>query len=887
MITKNDLGTRSNQATENSDGAYLNDTSARDLPDYNKLKQTLLNNIVSKENHTDDSSLENGQGQASLFLDDITDIDITGVNFAELISKKYNNDPLLLIKHLSFQLSLKEEELRNVNKANFTRERNLYSLISKYSSLSTLEIDHKLNEMMINGGDKELTKKNVSSNSNSVFYEEIPSTVENASQKCGGINTGDNLAVNSDELKVNSIGDDNSSLHSFLKRENSNVSSLGSRRSISAADLAPTRKSNSKFVSSGKEKIFLSGEMISKDEEPDLKSSATGLVSWVKNLTSFTMNDEMNKATITDGTNSKVEHLDLLSTNRLSNSFSSNSAKFFSDTDLSKKSTRYKRNTSDNDLYRRTTSKGSTSELKPNNKALTKGKSKSKPNSASNDTRPSESSDVDNSEGSRRNLANSSNHTLELETMKFESSEVRRDLDTENLLNSSKTLVDVEPKSTSSENVDKYGFYTESLSVKSPLKSSGSNQAILINDRKSYLQSIGQLVELSRLHDSTTLKYSNQWDSLSNEVSIHYRKLTSKHENNNEFANNSLEKYGVNGLNILKYCPKQTLLLLINLIHSNGIPEHNRHEFWLQMSGASNLRINGEYTQLVKDIKDYLSIDDEQIQLNINQINLDTTRTFKSNVYFYNKTKTKPGPHFYSLERILYAFVAYKPQIGYFQGMNKIVGNLLVLMSYHNNNTKDTSTVSLFTEEDIFWIFIGLIEEILPRYNTLSFYNGLLNIKDDQLRIHQIYLKEYLPNLYTHVENLAIHLDLITMNWWLSLFIDLRFINLETWFKLFDLLIIGDTIKYQNSNSVNGIPDNEIRKLLKLVALTLSMLSCLEPFLLTLQDKASIYRFLDANNSSKFYDEKHQEIRIFLKYSDIVCCYDDFLNRIDFKKLKL
>jgi hypothetical protein len=299
----------------------------------------------------------------------------------------------------------------------------------------------------------------------------------------------------------------------------------------------------------------------------------------------------------------------------------------------------------------------------------------------------------------------------------------------------------------------------------------------------------------------------------------------------------------------------------------------------LEFSGANDLRVNGEYLQLVNDIDNYMSNNDPVVHDNIRQIDLDLSRTLRSNYFFNNIPQIKSGPNFFKLERILYAFVAYKPDIGYCQGMNKIVGNLLILMSYHNS----TNSPKLFTEEDIFWIFIGLIEEILPKYNK-SFFNGLIEIRRDQLITNDIYFAKLLPELHKRFNELGVQFEVITINWWLTLFLDLRFITLDTWSKIFDMFLIVDPVPHQDLADWKEKVDNEefdAIKLVKLICITLAILQCLQPFLLSLHDKSTIYRFLDGNTTSKIYDENHNEMKVTIKFSDLVDHYQKFMEKVN------
>ena len=83
------------------------------------------------------------------------------------------------------------------------------------------------------------------------------------------------------------------------------------------------------------------------------------------------------------------------------------------------------------------------------------------------------------------------------------------------------------------------------------------------------------------------------------------------------------------------------------------------------------------------------------------------------------------------LRNVLSTFVKRNPTIGYCQGMNFIVGNLLK----HLN------------EQESFWLFTSIVENILP----LDYYADMLGILVDQ-KIFEILLTEKFPKLVAHMQ---------------------------------------------------------------------------------------------------------------------------------------
>ncbi|KAK6455860.1 rab-GTPase-TBC domain-containing protein [Scheffersomyces xylosifermentans] len=523
---------------------------------------------------------------------------------------------------------------------------------------------------------------------------------------------------------------------------------------------------------------------------------------------------------------------------------------------------------------------------------------------------------------------------------------------------SNETDLDESEADTSREevNIDKYGFFndienvlrakspppptTETRAASTATNSIDESQAILIGNRD-ILQTIDQLKEISKIHDSTNQQIEKQWDTLMKEISRDfYKYMNTDHDEGSEM-------FGIRGLNIIKLDSRMNgnflndtaigkirttpagpyshhYSQLVKLIDKFGISSKYRYSLWLELSGAKNLMVNGVYQELLSEVKQYEDEDAIEaatdpspevrmrkaiIQSNIKQIKLDLHRTLPRNYYFNNLIDLKPGPNFYKLQRILYAFIAYRPDIGYLQGMNKIVGNLLLIASRDEN--KDNETAETFSEVDIFWIFIGLIEEILPKYRGPNnkpqvFFNSLLSIRTDQMVLNRVYLKKFLPDLHHHFAKLEVETELISLNWWLTLFIDLKFLKLETWFKLFDSLLVDDLNVGGSSNdseanisealnlssSVHSVIDEDLstRGSIKLICLTLAIFKGLQQVLLDIQDKEFIYDLLNSNGSNGYRSEnisRHMGNKLSLRYDEITKYSISFAKKISGIDLKL
>ena len=152
-----------------------------------------------------------------------------------------------------------------------------------------------------------------------------------------------------------------------------------------------------------------------------------------------------------------------------------------------------------------------------------------------------------------------------------------------------------------------------------------------------------------------------------------------------------------------------------------------------------------------------LKVNDQSLDItgdNLRQIQKDITRTFPSNIVFIHKDKILK-----KLENVLKAFSAYDNKIKYCQGMNFIVAFLL----YH-------------CEEYVaFWLFVSLIEE----YDLRSTYSeNFPGLKQHVKRIEKILENEY-PKYWEDFQKIGVKIEIIMVNWLLSLFSSLIPLELQ------------------------------------------------------------------------------------------------------------
>ncbi|KAL2020545.1 hypothetical protein VTK56DRAFT_8345 [Thermocarpiscus australiensis] len=187
-----------------------------------------------------------------------------------------------------------------------------------------------------------------------------------------------------------------------------------------------------------------------------------------------------------------------------------------------------------------------------------------------------------------------------------------------------------------------------------------------------------------------------------------------------------------------------------------GIPVVYRAKIWSECCGAKALRIPGYYEDLVNRPDDK---DDPQV---VAQIKADITRTLTDNIFF------RKGPGVQKLNEVLLAYSRRNPDVGYCQGMNLVVANLLLITP---------------SAEDAFWILASMVETILP---PGYFDHSLLASRADQQVLRQ-YVAEVLPRLSAHFDALAIDLETMTFQWFLSLFTDC--LSAEALFRVWDVVL--------------------------------------------------------------------------------------------------
>lgn len=283
------------------------------------------------------------------------------------------------------------------------------------------------------------------------------------------------------------------------------------------------------------------------------------------------------------------------------------------------------------------------------------------------------------------------------------------------------------------------------------------------------------------------------------------------------------------------FLPERLQRQLVQLVESSGIPAKYRNGVWFELSGARGKIVHGEYHRLLGEVRRGQCT--KAATDHFADIELDLHRTWPSSTYF-----GADGPHAASLRDILYAYVLFRPNGGYSQGMNKLVGNLLLAVGEGNGETGLTK----LSDEEIFWMLVSITDHFVPRYGDTLFMDrrALALVHDDLARVQHDLLGVVAPDLARHFRHLGTELAMFAVPWWLGFFTE-AFVSMESWFRVVDLLLVA--------------PDANA----KFVCYTLALLKVFEPKLLKLPDTAAIYSLMNNLDNPRFNQKN-------LRFNDMV-----------------
>ncbi|EGR29665.1 TBC domain protein [Ichthyophthirius multifiliis] len=201
------------------------------------------------------------------------------------------------------------------------------------------------------------------------------------------------------------------------------------------------------------------------------------------------------------------------------------------------------------------------------------------------------------------------------------------------------------------------------------------------------------------------------------------------------------------------------------------------------------------------------------------QIIKDLNRTFPDQIYFQPKSpELKQEEDFQNeslekLRRILSSICIIYPNLGYCQGMNFLIGFMLLV---NGGNEQEAFLMFKVLAEDPNFMLMGLYENDFPMLKFLEYCVGKS-------------MKKYLKEVWNHILFLEIEYSYWLTKWILTLF--LYSIPIQCCARLWDFLI---------SNSIFGICE-----------LVVSMLYVLQDKILCLNDQIQFMQFFQSNNFEK------------------------------------
>ncbi|KAI8877042.1 TBC-domain-containing protein [Backusella circina FSU 941] len=196
----------------------------------------------------------------------------------------------------------------------------------------------------------------------------------------------------------------------------------------------------------------------------------------------------------------------------------------------------------------------------------------------------------------------------------------------------------------------------------------------------------------------------------------------------------------------------------------SGVPNILRGEIWELCSGSIFLRFKNAnlYEEILESHKD-------RVCPSLREIEKDLHRSLPEYEAYQNEKGIE------RLQRVLVAYAWKNPEIGYCQAMNIITSAMLIFM----------------TEEQVFWILDSLVDQLCPGYYSSSMYGVLL----DQIVLKEI-VQDALPEIHEHLEVQDIRLEVASLPWFLTLFVNS--IPLQYAFRIVDCFFLeGPKVLFQ------------------------------------------------------------------------------------------
>lgn len=209
-----------------------------------------------------------------------------------------------------------------------------------------------------------------------------------------------------------------------------------------------------------------------------------------------------------------------------------------------------------------------------------------------------------------------------------------------------------------------------------------------------------------------------------------------------------------------------------------GIPASRRAKEWFERSGAARKKADnpGKYaTYVATTVSSSIA---EEIQMDI-------ARTFSIHMMFAD-VNTKQ-----MMLRLLCAYAVRNPTLGYCQNMTCVMGIILFFLP----------------EEDAFWLFSTIMEDLLPK----DFCSPtLIGLRVDQ-RVLEVLIKERLPKLHAHFAKFNVDISCFTTSWLLRLFVNI--LPIETTLRVWDCFLYeGSKVLFRVALAFLKLHEEQVRQ---------------------------------------------------------------------------
>lgn len=218
----------------------------------------------------------------------------------------------------------------------------------------------------------------------------------------------------------------------------------------------------------------------------------------------------------------------------------------------------------------------------------------------------------------------------------------------------------------------------------------------------------------------------------------------------------------------------------------SGIPYHHRGRVWKAVLDH-HLRGFCKYSEPEYYKELFQVASQPHMSPAAKQIETDLLRTLPNNKH-YECMNADGIP---KLRRVLLAFSIYNADVGYCQGLNRIVAILLLFLP----------------EEDAFWGLVYIVEKLMP-----SGYYGqqLTGAQIDQCVLKDL-IAEKLPRLASHLAYYSVDISLVTFNWFLCIFIDS--LPVDLFLQVWDAFLFeGSKVLFRYALAVLKLNEAEVMK---------------------------------------------------------------------------